>query len=419
MIKTTINFLFKNKRNDQVTESRRKAKFDACAYNVHYKSDLLIFDDFLPNLLGSWRAAEMVYYLKNFDTAKLICLKNFYKPTDKSKIANREFNKDKETFLNTFSLKSDVVIPIDNDNEISVNTKLAYCLFINNLIEIFPVLERFQIPFAFTLYPGGGFKLYDPECEKFLEKLKQSKLFKGLIVTQQSTKDYLINRLSFSEKKIKFIYGGTMDLTKYHLNHEKKYYGINKDTLDICFVASKYMHFGIDKGFDVFCNIAASLSNKYDFIKFHVIGGFNQDDLLYPVKQGSITFYNHQNFEWFKNFYSDIDIIVSPVKANVLAHGAFDGFPTGAVVDASLFGVAMMTADPTGDNVYTKFEDEKDIFLIESNCYSILKKIDVILSNPEKIKNVSIKGKEKAFELFNSDYQFKQRLNFLKTCMQD
>ncbi|HWB24571.1 MAG TPA: hypothetical protein VG738_03780 [Chitinophagaceae bacterium] len=382
-------------------------------YDSAQQNSLIIFDDFLPNLLGSWRCAEIVTYLKKIPDSLLVCLLNSYET--KGVLRYQDIETDKIKFIKKYGsqISIDSITLINQPEKININTRLAYCLFYNNLLQIYPLLNFHKIPFAFTLYPGGGFKLYDKNCESFLTEIKNTPLFKGVFVTQQSVYDYILERLNFDPAKVKFIYGSPMEIENYSVTTEKKYYKAGKDTLDICFVAAKYSRFGIDKGFEIFCKVASYLSKLYSFIRFHVVGGFSAEDMIYPVEETSIFFYGYRYFDWFKEFYMDIDFILSPVKSNILGVGSFDGFPTAAVIEAGLFGAAMMTADPTGDNICPGFKDDSDFFYIESNPYSIITKITLLLNNPYAIRNVALAGNKKLTSLFNTNMQVAPRIEFI------
>lgn len=59
-----------------------------------------------------------------------------------------------------------------------------------------------------------------------------------------------------------------------------------------------------------------------------------------------------------------MDIILSPNRSNILANGAFDGFPTAAVVEAGLKGVIMMISDDNNQNLI--FKDGEDYCFYQS-----------------------------------------------------
>ena len=381
-------------------------------YDETEKSDLLIFDDFLPDLLGSWRAVELSAYLKEFDKAKLICFLSFYNEKYKS----LQFEEDKKLFVEKFGIraKEQSICRIDHSRPININTKLAYCLFYHNIRSIYPVLEKYQVPFVFTLFPGGDFAFYNKECDAFLKKISASPLLKKIIVTQQSTYNYLVDRKIFTEDQLALIFGGCFPTSKYQLKGKKTYYKRDRAALNICFVSGKYIDHGLDKGFDIFCHTAYKLCKKYNFIKFHVVGNFTKDDLMFEIAADKIFFYGIQGFEWFADFYADKDVIISPVRPFVLQRGAFDGFPTGGTVDAALYGVLMMSSDPLEDNSLAGFSDWNDMIIAESNSVSIINAIEKLIEKPSLIESIANSGQKKCLAVYSEEEQIQPRIKLLK-----
>lgn len=373
-------------------------------------SNLIIFDDFLPNLLGSWRSCEISNYLKKINGTKLICLLNFYSKDN----LLEDFETDKNKFVEKFHLQNlaSSIIPVSGQ-QINIKTRLAYCLFYNNLKSIFPILEKFQVPFLFTLFPGGGFVLYNNTCDEFLKKISKSPLLKKVLVTQQCVYDYVVDKNIFNTDQLFLNYGACYPIQEYKLKKEKQFYGKNKATLDICFVAAKYTESGLDKGFDLFCHTAFSLCKKYDFIQFHVVGNFEKADLLFDIPAEKINFYGLQYFDWFADFYFDKDIILSPVRPFILHGGAFDGFPTGAVIDAGFYEVVMISSDPLADNSLAGFENWNEIIITEPNLFSIVKSIEKLIANPQLIEMIGKSGKKKLMGVLSEERQINQRLNII------
>src|SRR5438874_1832338 len=61
---------------------------------------------------------------------------------------------------------------------------LAYCVFLSNAARFVERFEMGDVPFCFTLYPGGGFQLNDDRSDHALRRVCSSPLFRGVIVTQ-------------------------------------------------------------------------------------------------------------------------------------------------------------------------------------------------------------------------------------------
>jgi glycosyltransferase involved in cell wall biosynthesis len=374
------------------------------------KNDLIIFDDFLPNPLGSWRSTEIGFYLKEYPNSILVCLMHSYTSEEK-------FIQDKKLFIEKFKISNERIFK--TGDKVNINTKLAYCLFYNNLKAIYPILKEFQIPFIFTLFPGGGFGFYDNDCDLFLKEINDSPLLKGVIVTQQCVYDYLIDRKIFKKEVLHLLYGACFPINEYTSTFLKKYYSRDKSTLDVCFVAAKYTDAGLDKGFDLFCQVAFKLHKRYNFVKFHVVGNFSKDDLLFDIPEDVIFFYGLQNFNWFPEFYYNKDIFISPVRPYILKKGAFDGFPTGAAIDAGFYEVAVISSDSFNDNCLPGFENWKEIIITETNWYSIMEIIERLIANPQMIASIGSASRKKFLEVFRNENTINKRSEIIKNALRD
>jgi glycosyltransferase involved in cell wall biosynthesis len=263
------------------------------------------------------------------------------------------------------------------------------------------------------LYPGGGFQIDDKTSNFKLKTVLQSPQFRKVIVTQQFTFDYLIKNKFCTSDKINFIFGGVVPQVSLKKDVSQKLsYLINKPTLDICFCAAKYMPKGIDKGYDVFIELAHLLNKKFDFVKFHVIGGFDKNDIDVSNLNNNIKFYGYQNFDNLNKIFKIIDIIVSPNKPFYLDKGAFDGFPLGTVVEAVLNGVVALLSDQLNQN--NVFDNYKEIVIIESNTNKIEIEILNLINNPEKLYNLSENGRLKFVEVYSNQVQMKPRIELLE-----
>ena len=283
----------------------------------------------------------------------------------------------------------------------------------NNTYNYLPFLEQNNIPFVFTLYPGGGFSLNDEVSDKKLKRVFSSPYFKKVIVTQKITHDYLIKNNFCKEEQIELINGGVIlnGENSFSLG-EKQYFNYDKSTLDVCFVAQKYSIDGHDKGYDIFIKSAKVLAKKIDNIRFHVVGGFSADDIDVSDINDKIRFYGVQEFAWFKEFYRDKDIIVSPNVPFVLGPGAFDGFPVTCVLDAMKNGVAAICSDELNCNTY--YKNEKDMVIIKPDENEIINRIEYYYQNPDKLRKLGISGKKTTSEAYSYENQIKHRINILE-----
>ena len=111
------------------------------------------------------------------------------------------------------------------------------------------------------------------------------------------------------------------------------------------------------------------MSEKF---RFHVVGGFSEDDIEVSDIINKIKFYGYLKPEELRKFYITQDLIISPNRTNVLSKGAFDGFPTGCSIEAGLCGVAMFVTDELNQN--SVLIDNKDCVFINHNPDFIVSK---------------------------------------------
>lgn len=369
--------------------------------------NLLILDDYFPSVLSAFRIAEYNYYLENIPGTEVHSVRESnhffrsagsyqeklteylsYYPRFKSKI--RRFNKHK--------------VP---------NSKLAYTVFINNAYYFIEYIDKHKIPFMFTLYPGGGFGIDDTESDKKLRRVLSSPNFKKVFVTQKISRQYLIDKNYCHPSSIEFIYGCVLPSEQLsRLALDKLRFKTDKSSFDICFVAAKYTKRGVDKGYDVFIEVAKQLCGIYEDINFHVVGSFDTSDIDVASIQGRITFYGLRNTDFFPKFYSKMDIILSPNVPFVLAPGAFDGFPTASCMEAGLSGVAVFCSDPLDQNV--TFNDREEIVIISKKSAEIADVVIRYYNNPKELYQLAEKGKKAFQRTFDVKTQMSGRMRILR-----
>jgi glycosyltransferase involved in cell wall biosynthesis len=239
-----------------------------------------------------------------------------------------------------------------------------------------------------------------------------------VIVTQDITRNYLLEKQFVQEDKIKDVFGVVILLDKINGEYnEKLHYGIDKQTLDICFVAHRYTAIGQDKGYDIFIEAAKELSKKYNFVRFHVVGPWDES-ILDVSEIKNITFYGSRGQEWFDTFYKDKDIILSPNINGVISTGSFDGFPTGCVTDAALRKTAMLLTDPLSLN-NGRFKEGEEIVVIRHDVKDILDKIEYYISEPEQLKKLCENGYKRVKEMYGYDLQIAPRINLLTDALKN
>lgn len=369
-------------------------------------SDIIVYDDIFPSPMSPFRYVEYSEYMKYFSNMSFFCSGNtlpFFKKHPDINKTIKSFIKEHPEGKNRFCV---------TDKLHDVYPKLIYVTFLNNVIYN-KLGTELKIPFIVNLYPGGGLQLHNEECDNRMKEIFSSSFCKKVIVTQKILRDYLIDNKICPVSKIEFIYGVVTSPTMLEVKEKKLSYGINKNTLDICFVAHKYMPKGTNKGYDTFVEVAKILSQKYDFVNFHVVGGFDENCIDVSDIRSRITFYGQQSEKFFMQFYKDKDIILSPNIPFTLLAGSFDGFPTASVTEAGLHGLTMFVTDELkcNDNF---FEENKDIVIIKPDVDDVVRKIEYFLDKPSELKQIGNNGIRKIQSLYSLKAQVKPRIRLIE-----
>jgi lipopolysaccharide transport system ATP-binding protein len=109
----------------------------------------------------------------------------------------------------------------------------------------------------------------------------------------------------------------------------------------------------------------------------------------------------------------DMHIIVSPVRSHVLHPGNFDGFPTGAALNAVLNGCVLITTDPHDNAEKLGLKDGRDLFLTSDRPSEIIQLINRLFYDRELLDKVGKNGYARFFEITNFKAQMLEKFNIL------
>jgi len=377
------------------------------------RNDILISDTIFPHPLSGFRKQEYTSLLEHFEKSQVIsCL------PEKSVLGGnkKQIVQEYKAAYSHIAHKLRMLDFPDFQVTGTMYVKLHYSVFLDVTFAFINYIERGRIPFVFTLYPGGGFFVNDPDSDERLKRVLTSDYFQGVIVTQKNIYDYLIEKNFCDEDKIHFIFGVVTPSENLTGAVKKNYYADGKTTFDICFVAHKYSKHGRDKGYDTFINVAGVLSEIYDNVRFHVVGGFDEKVMSVSKIADKITFYGSQPQAWLREFFRNIDIILSPNIPYVLHPGAFDGFPTASCTDAALSKVAMFCTDELNLNE-NRFRDGEEIVIIKPDVDGIVSQIEYYIKHPELLRRLSEAGYIRAKKLYSYDAQILPRIRILEKAL--
>ena len=365
-----------------------------------------ILDDFFPNLLTGFRVAEFNAHLQAFPQMQIM-----------SSLAE---------FIDHFSayrlLYPELAQRIGQYVPSRLQgAKFAYITFLNNAHQYLDDLRRFQIPFVLNLYPGGGLGLNEAESDQKLLRVLASPLLKAIIVTQPVVENYL-NQLAQTHSlrlpPLHLIQGvvANPDYFKANLTQHGPRYGFGKEVLDVCFVAENYMAGAPNKGLPEFVQAMQGLKDLPE-LRIHLVGGgYSAADYQVPGLASSIQYHGRLSTTQLREFFANVDIIVSPNRPGLLHAGNFDGFPTGACVEAALCQVAIVASDALQQN--PGYKDQASIFLLQDQQETWPQQIERVIRHlvlqPDLLRKVAIEGQSVTQSLYSPEKQIASRQDILR-----
>jgi glycosyltransferase involved in cell wall biosynthesis len=359
-------------------------------------SKLIILDDTFPNLASGFRIAEFSYYLREYEISEAFSI-------------SAGFELVKSQYIQYYPDIAHKIQPFNTNNDFSCS--LFYMVFLLNAYFFLPLIEYYQTPFVFTLYADGKYFIDDPVSDEQLQTVCSSPYLKKVIVTQKIDYDYLMQKDFLPPEKIEYIYGVVTQTDYWEKNLvPKKYYPKDKNTFDICFVAYKYIERGIDKGYDIFVETAKKLAPLSEDIRFHVVGGFTENDIDVTAIRDRIKFYSRQHQGFFPSFYSKMDLLLTPDHASKLHPGKYVFIST-SMVQTALNGVALFCIDEKKIN--TEFQNGTDLVILPDNIDGIVETISNYFHNLEDLYKLSANGMKKFKRIYAFDNQMKRRVEIL------
>jgi acetyltransferase-like isoleucine patch superfamily enzyme len=363
--------------------------------NKPQHTDLLLIDDILPSDFSPFRTLEYRHYLTFFDSV-LLSLEGWH-----LWVGNETFEE---------LVKASPLAPAECGRIMrfqegaDMAARLAYVTFLGNARRLMPFFKARSLPFILQLYPGGGFEVNQPTVDEALREVLLCELCRGVIVTQTITRDYIQDRIGVDPAKVTMVFGGVFDSrVDFDFSRDKVFYQKGKETLDLCFVAHKYPGDRSSKGYDQFVAIARGLAPQFPQLRFHVVGEYLPDDIALDEAADRFTFYGRQPSSFFADFYPRMDAIVSVNKPFVLAPGAFDGFPTGACIEAGFRGVLNCINDPLDLN--PTFAHDRDIILLDFDTQRSITLLRDLLGNPQHLYELAYANWSKFHVVFDVDAQ--------------
>ncbi len=359
---------------------------------------LVILDDYFPNRATGFRVAEYNALLELVPDLVLLSANPDFAA------CHAEYGAHYPEFANRIA-RFEGAIPS--------RCGFVYMNFLNNAILFLDLLEAHRVPFLVTLYPGGGFGLDEKTSDAKLHRVLRSPLLRGVITTLPIIHRYVESRLP-PGTMIKHIPGVVVNPLYFGdaCAASRPYFGDGKETLDVCFVAEKYMPSGVNKGYPEYLAAAHLLTGIDRRLRWHVIGNFSPADGDVQALGDRIRFWGRLPTAQLRDALRGMDAIVSPNQPFKLHAGNLDGFPTGCCVEASLCGVAMVVSDVLEQN--PGYVDGRDILLTAPAPDAIAAQIAGLLADSARVATVGKCGQQVTRRLYAPELQIGNRHALLK-----
>jgi glycosyltransferase involved in cell wall biosynthesis len=359
-----------------------------------------ILDDLFPWKGSGFRFAEFDYLLKNSSDIKV------FSTLESLGFVNQLENKGSILKNLPYGEKFQTVRSFDEVPKMQA----YYCIFLNNLSSIIKLAERDSAPFAFTLYPGGGFHLYEKSFLQ-LRSIFEHPLFHTVIVTQPKTLE-VVKKLGCAPEKIKYIFGVVAECKEANL-HSFSIFKLRQKVKGIVWAAHRYEDLGHDKGLDLFIQMADEFISRGSHIKFHVIGPWRDAVAALSKFPDSYLVYEVLPIERLVSFFSKIDVAVFPTRPNINFHGRFDGFPTATMVQAAIAGAITVSTNPLGQ--VTPLIPDVHYIEIEATLESLNAAIHKILKDPKGAARLAKQSQKKFMTVYSRDSQLASRLEVINS----
>jgi glycosyltransferase involved in cell wall biosynthesis len=366
------------------------------------KVPLLVLDMAFPSPLSAYRYAEFKHYLKQIPgSVVLTTLPGF----EQHHALFAAYHPDLAPQVRRF----DPEAPLPP-------SKLVYSVFLSTAHAYLPYVKRQGLPLAMTLYPGGDFGIDDAASDAKLAQLFAYEHLRKVIVTQVATLEYLKAKGYYDPERVELIYGAVIPGEYFGTAPRKQRFGLDKPTLDLCFVAYKYMPMGRDKGYDSFIAAAHTLAQRIPEARFHVVGNYGPEDLDISAIAGAIRFHGIKQTPDFPAFYAGMDLIISPNIPHLLGGGKTDGFPTAACMEASLSGVGLMCSDVMEQNIY--YADGTEICIVPPDAAAIVERVLHYRGDAQALASLGELGRARSQALFDPSVQLGARVDILRKLIQ-
>lgn len=384
---------------------RLTSLFNGSKHRGNLLPQLVIYDDLFPYSISGFRLQEYSCLLDAFPDSHVYS-------TLKS-LSGLGVKNEQDNILRDWRAQ-----PGDRPSRLSVISKPSqlpqahnyYTIFLNNAVDFLRAVERAKGMFTFTLYPGGGFAIGNQASDEKLRRVTKSRSFFKVIVTQPVTLDYVLSKKLVEPERVEYVWGGVLPTGSTPLPRR-----LSNEKLRLCFIANRYDPKGLDKGLDLFILSLRRLEEENVPFEAHFIGPWHPGDLGESNFNSTVLFHGSIPSHLLQKKLLDMDICIFPTRNNILGQGTFDGFPTGAAVEAGLAGCLVATTNPLRQQ--TPLIENQDFMLINDDVNSIVETVRMFHLDRKLLLRTCNRSMTSFAKLYSIDAQMFPRVQVISEMM--
>jgi glycosyltransferase involved in cell wall biosynthesis len=274
-------------------------------------------------------------------------------------------------------------------------------------------LGTIRKPFSLTLYPDEGWQPESPDSLRKLDKILNHPGFKTVLCTQYTTLDFVRSKFG-NDNRIKFLHGVALSLPSAQFVKARRGCRANTDRLKIL-IGGRMNTESLkrQKGFFIALDAARILKRSSLPFSLTVVG--TEPGLKPPTELADtckfIPFLNSNNYQ---ELLLETDIFWSP-NSGWRDNGSFDGFPTGAAIEAGASGCVVITSDTLGEHVHTGLP-QGALELSDLSGESFAERT-IALADTEKLEQRKNRAIDFFQEKYSADQQMPVRLSMIQALL--
>jgi hypothetical protein len=148
-------------------------------------------------------------------------------------------------------------------------------------------------------------------------------------------------------------------------------------------------------------------------IRFTVIGDFDASENIYSHAK-NIEYIGALDAKFLSINFQKMHIIISPARSHVVHYGSFDGFPTGAALNAVLNGCALITTDPHDNAEKLGLIDGEDLLLTSDRASEVEKLVLLLFNDRKLLYKIALNGFKKFSQISDFDNHKSDKFGLLK-----